>query len=88
MLIIYSGVGISVGVIASVILFKSAQFSPFKTSYTLTCLSPFIGRTWPIALSTGFGMGTAYADCDRSFNPARVPGTRIIPASASTQESK
>lgn len=36
------------------------------------------GRTWPIALSTGFGAGAAYADCDRSFNPARVPGTRII----------
>ncbi|KAF7440159.1 hypothetical protein PC9H_000503 [Pleurotus ostreatus] len=36
------------------------------------------GRTWPIALSTGFGAGAAYADCDRSFNPARIPGTRII----------
>ena len=43
----------------------------------LLAFSPFIGRTWPIALSTGFGMGTAYADCDRSFNPARVPGTRL-----------
>lgn len=49
---------------------------------------PDVGRAWPIALSTGFGAGAAYADCDRSFNPARVPGTRIIPASASTQESK
>ncbi|KIM60502.1 hypothetical protein SCLCIDRAFT_943319 [Scleroderma citrinum Foug A] len=38
----------------------------------------FRRRTWPIALSTGFGMGAAYADCDRLFNPARVPGTRII----------
>ncbi|KAF9224880.1 DUF543-domain-containing protein [Gyrodon lividus] len=38
----------------------------------------FRRRTWPIALSTGFGIGAAYADCDRSFNPARVPGTRII----------
>ncbi|KAJ7137736.1 hypothetical protein C8R44DRAFT_694880 [Mycena epipterygia] len=38
----------------------------------------FKRRTWPIALSTGFGAGIAYADCDRSFNPARVPGTRII----------
>ncbi|KAF8876454.1 DUF543-domain-containing protein [Mucidula mucida] len=40
----------------------------------------FRRRTWPIALSTGFGAGAAYADCDRSFNPARIPGTRIIPA--------
>ncbi|KAJ6618840.1 hypothetical protein B0H10DRAFT_1794592 [Mycena sp. CBHHK59/15] len=38
----------------------------------------FKRRTWPIALSTGFGAGIAYADCDRSFNPARIPGTRII----------
>ncbi|KAF8351988.1 hypothetical protein F5887DRAFT_933367 [Amanita rubescens] len=38
----------------------------------------FRRRTWPIALATGFGAGAAYADCDRSFNPARVPGTRII----------
>ncbi|KAF9045462.1 hypothetical protein BJ165DRAFT_1528328 [Panaeolus papilionaceus] len=57
-LIVKSGVGFGVGVVASVILFKR--------------------RTWPIALSTGFGAGAAYADCDRSFNPARIPGTRII----------
>ncbi|KAH9834814.1 DUF543-domain-containing protein [Rhodofomes roseus] len=50
----------SVGVIASVILFRR--------------------RGWPIALSTGFGAGAAYADCDRSFNPARIPGTRVVSA--------
>ena len=46
------------------------------------------GKTWPITLSTGFGAGMAYADCDRSFNPARVPGTRlaIIPESAAEQK--
>ncbi|KXN87167.1 Mitochondrial inner membrane organizing system protein 1, partial [Leucoagaricus sp. SymC.cos] len=38
----------------------------------------FRRRTWPIALSTGFGAGAAYADCDRSFNPARIPGTRVL----------
>ncbi|KAF7322416.1 MICOS complex subunit MIC10 [Mycena chlorophos] len=38
----------------------------------------FRRRTWPISLATGFGAGAAYADCDRSFNPARIPGTRII----------
>ncbi|TEB32717.1 DUF543-domain-containing protein [Coprinellus micaceus] len=38
----------------------------------------FKRRTWPIALGTGFGAGAAYADCDRSFNPARIPGTRIV----------
>ncbi|KII91635.1 hypothetical protein PLICRDRAFT_38444 [Plicaturopsis crispa FD-325 SS-3] len=60
-LLVKSGVGFSVGVVASVILFRR--------------------RAWPIALSTGFGAGAAYADCDRSFNPARIPGTRIIPHS-------
>ncbi|KAG2159327.1 uncharacterized protein EDB93DRAFT_1245135 [Suillus bovinus] len=64
-LLVKAGVGFSVGVVASVILFRR--------------------RTWPIALSTGFGMGAAYADCDRSFNPARISGTRII---SQTDESK
>ncbi|KAI9509538.1 DUF543-domain-containing protein [Russula earlei] len=57
-LIVKSGVGFSVGVVASVILFRR--------------------RAWPIALSTGFGAGAAYADCDRSFNPARIAGVRVI----------
>ncbi|KAH8829240.1 hypothetical protein DL96DRAFT_1708392 [Flagelloscypha sp. PMI_526] len=57
-LLVKSGVGFGVGVVASVILFRR--------------------RAWPVALSTGFGAGAAYADCDRSFNPARIPGTRII----------
>ncbi|GJE93396.1 DUF543-domain-containing protein [Phanerochaete sordida] len=61
-LLVKSGVGFSVGVIASVVLFKR--------------------RAWPIALSTGFGAGAAYADCDRSFNPARIPGVRVLPAGA------
>jgi len=57
-LLVKSGIGFSVGVIASVILFRR--------------------RAWPIALSTGFGAGAAYADCDRSFNPARIPGVRVV----------
>ncbi|KAL5497826.1 MIC10 [Sanghuangporus vaninii] len=67
-LIVKAGVGLGVGVVASVIFFRR--------------------RTWPIALSTGFGLGTAYADCDRSFNPARVPGTRlaVVPPPSNTSE--
>ncbi|KAF8491853.1 DUF543-domain-containing protein [Russula emetica] len=38
----------------------------------------FRRRAWPIALSTGFGAGAAYADCDRSFNPARIAGVRVV----------
>ncbi|KAI9343066.1 hypothetical protein DFJ73DRAFT_842107 [Zopfochytrium polystomum] len=29
----------------------------------------FRRRFWPIALSTGFGLGVAYDDCSKSFNP-------------------
>ncbi|KAF8128642.1 hypothetical protein EV363DRAFT_407943 [Boletus edulis] len=67
-LLVKTGVGFGIGVVASVILFKR--------------------RTWPIALSSGFGMGAAYADCDRSFNPARVPGTRIISDISQLEQSK
>ncbi|KAI0752596.1 hypothetical protein C8Q80DRAFT_1147181 [Daedaleopsis nitida] len=66
-LVVKSGVGFSVGVIASVILFRR--------------------RAWPVALGSGFGAGMAYADCDRSFNPARVPGTRIIPYAEAKKSS-
>ncbi|KAF8478824.1 hypothetical protein JB92DRAFT_2768220 [Gautieria morchelliformis] len=40
----------------------------------------FRRRTWPVSLSTGFGLGAAYADCDRSFNPARLQGARLLPS--------
>lgn len=38
-----------------------------------------IGRAWPVALTTGVGIGMSYADCDRSFGVPRIPGTRVIP---------
>ncbi|VDB86405.1 unnamed protein product [Peniophora sp. CBMAI 1063] len=57
-LLVKSGIGFGVGVVASVILFRR--------------------RGWPVALSTGFGAGMAYADCDRSFNPARIQGVRVL----------
>ncbi|KAG8988722.1 hypothetical protein FRB94_000437 [Tulasnella sp. JGI-2019a] len=56
--IVKIGIGFSVGVVSSVLLFKRRQ--------------------WPIMLSTGFGAGYAMNNCDRLFNPARIPGTRIL----------
>ncbi|KAH7096330.1 hypothetical protein BKA62DRAFT_720049 [Auriculariales sp. MPI-PUGE-AT-0066] len=44
----------------------------------------FKRRAWPVSFSTGIGLGMAYADCDRSFNPARVPGMRIVGQSQSS----
>jgi len=29
-------------------------------------------------MSTGFGIGVAYAECQRSFNPTVIPGVKII----------
>ncbi|CAG8632307.1 708_t:CDS:2 [Ambispora leptoticha] len=40
----------------------------------------FRKRTWPIAMSTGFGIGVAYADCQRTFVPTPIPGVRIVKA--------
>ncbi|KAF9505911.1 hypothetical protein BS47DRAFT_1334089 [Hydnum rufescens UP504] len=59
-LVVRTGIGFGIGVMASVIFLRR--------------------RGWPVALSTGFGAGMSYADCDRSFNPARIPGTRVIPS--------
>ncbi|KAL1745992.1 hypothetical protein HDZ31DRAFT_62658 [Schizophyllum fasciatum] len=42
----------------------------------------FRRKTWPITLATGFGAGMSYADCDRAFNPTRIPGTRVQPVAA------
>lgn len=35
-------------------------------------------KSWPIALSTGFGIGVSYAECQRTFNPTAIPGVKII----------
>ncbi|CAJ0825819.1 9338_t:CDS:10 [Entrophospora sp. SA101] len=34
----------------------------------------FRKKSWPITLSTGFGAGVAYAECQRIFNPIALPG--------------
>ncbi|TXT15993.1 hypothetical protein VHUM_00496 [Vanrija humicola] len=41
----------------------------------------FRRRGWPVALSTGFGAGVAYSNCNYSLNPHVLPGTKILPAS-------
>jgi inner membrane organizing system protein 1 len=57
-LLVKTGIGLSIGIVASVLLFKR--------------------RTWPISLTTGFGIGVAYADCQRTFNPIDLPGVRVV----------
>ncbi|KAF4613146.1 hypothetical protein D9613_010982 [Agrocybe pediades] len=79
-LMVKAGVGFGAGVVASVILFRRSYSPSLSPSLPQTNQLTYrtTGRTWPIALSTGFGAGAAWADCDRSFNPARIPGTRIV----------
>ncbi|ORY30572.1 hypothetical protein BCR39DRAFT_466493 [Naematelia encephala] len=43
----------------------------------------FRRRGWPVALSTGFGAGVAYSNCNYSLNPHVLPGTKIFPSSRS-----
>lgn len=38
------------------------------------------GRSWPVWLGTGFGLGSGWTDCERSFNPVAIPGVRILPS--------
>ncbi|KAH8929270.1 DUF543-domain-containing protein [Atractiella rhizophila] len=38
----------------------------------------FKRRAWPVWISTGFGAGSAYSDCNRLFNPAAIPGYKIV----------
>ncbi|ORX50486.1 DUF543-domain-containing protein [Hesseltinella vesiculosa] len=55
--VVKTGLGLSVGIVASALLFKK--------------------RTWPIAISTGWGFGVAYADAQRIFHPYHVPGVEF-----------
>ncbi|GAC95850.1 hypothetical protein PHSY_003427 [Pseudozyma hubeiensis SY62] len=47
----------------------------------------FRRRAFPVWLGTGFGLGSAYTDCERSFNPVAVPGVRVVPSSSSASVS-
>lgn len=40
----------------------------------------FRRRSWPVWLGTGFGLGSGWTDCERSFNPVAIPGVRILPS--------
>ncbi|CAG8508977.1 21769_t:CDS:2 [Cetraspora pellucida] len=46
----------------------------------------FKRKSWPIAISTGFGIGVSYAECQKTFNPTAIPGAKIIKNSSNTSE--
>ncbi|EFP91767.1 uncharacterized protein PGTG_17767 [Puccinia graminis f. sp. tritici CRL 75-36-700-3] len=50
----------------------------------------FKRRAFPVWIGIGSGLGTAYSDCQRTFNPVHLPGYRFLdspPASSSAQNS-
>ncbi|CAO3695046.1 unnamed protein product [Rhizopus stolonifer] len=55
--VVKTGLGISIGIVASALLFKK--------------------RSWPIALTTGWSFGDAYADAQRTFHPSNFPGVQF-----------
>ncbi|CAO1629600.1 unnamed protein product [Jaminaea pallidilutea] len=60
----------------------------FGTGVVLSFLL-FRRRAFPVWIGTGFGMGSAYTDCERSFNPYSAPGLRVVspPSSSSSSSS-
>ncbi|KAN0065849.1 hypothetical protein ACQY0O_000979 [Thecaphora frezii] len=44
----------------------------------------FKRRAFPVWFATGFGVGSAYTDCERSFNPIAVPGVRVVPSGSTS----
>ncbi|CAO3670295.1 unnamed protein product [Rhizopus microsporus] len=46
-------------------------------SVGIVALHYYSRRTWPIAISTGWGFGVAYADAQRIFHPSNVPGAKF-----------
>ncbi|CCJ28723.1 unnamed protein product, partial [Pneumocystis jirovecii] len=62
--VIKTGVGLGAGIVASVCLFKR-EFFIFLYFY----------KEWNSYFTGfGFGLGKAYSDCDRYFNPYNIPG--------------
>ncbi|RKP22419.1 hypothetical protein SYNPS1DRAFT_19383, partial [Syncephalis pseudoplumigaleata] len=47
--LVQTGIGLGVGIVASVLFFKR--------------------RAWPVTLGAGFGIGTAYTECQSIFRP-------------------
>nr|XP_019012971.1 uncharacterized protein I206_02468 [Kwoniella pini CBS 10737]OCF51752.1 hypothetical protein I206_02468 [Kwoniella pini CBS 10737] len=93
-LLVNAGLGFGVGVVASVLLFRTIRSSFLSNigamisicdikGYSLNAFLPTTGRGWPVALSTGFGAGVAYSNCNYSLNPYVLPGTKVLPASKS-----
>ena len=54
-LIIKTSTGITIGIAFSLLVFKRIG-------------SIYVGKAWPIALTTGFGAGMAYAESTKSFS--------------------
>lgn len=62
--VVKTGIGFSVGIVASALLFKSKSLYGLEELFLDYSSINIISteRTWPIAIATGWGFGVAYAD--------------------------
>ncbi|KAJ9067294.1 Mitochondrial inner membrane organizing system component [Entomophthora muscae] len=68
-LVVNGALGFCLGVGASALLFRSKLlFKHEQLKANELSAYGFLGRTWPLFLATGFGFGTAFADCQRAFH--------------------
>ena len=75
--IVKTGIGFGSGVLLSVIIFRSNSMIQIAVDVFLR-LCRLTGRTWPVWLFTGVGMGRAYTECDMTFNPTAVRSNRLL----------
>ena len=79
--LVKTGLGLGTGIVLSVLLFRRACSAPPERSAVAayrdgscpqreSLLTPRSGRTFPVWLSTGAGLGSAYTDCQIAFNPS------------------
>ncbi|KAI9219715.1 hypothetical protein BC828DRAFT_385428 [Blastocladiella britannica] len=54
----------------------------------VTSVILFRKRTWPVALASGFGLGVAYEECQRSFDPNVTLNAARVPVARANSDNK